>query len=42
MHLRAGTGVRELEARLDGAFFAEDITYKLAALPMCQGSCRVH
>ena len=31
-HLRAETGVREIEARLDGAFFAQDIAYKLRDL----------
>jgi hypothetical protein len=30
--LRAATGVREIESRLDSAFFSEDIAYKLAEL----------
>lgn len=30
--LRTETGVREIEARLDGAFFSEDIAYKLVDL----------
>lgn len=30
--LRETTGVREIETRLDGAFFAEDIAYKLVEL----------